>query len=118
MEKVYQQNWIDLPRDVRARLAQVFGLERTGITEVRDQTVVSDGYTNGDLQGITLDKMNQYIGSVETFPRAWEITLMKVKYELHPPTVEIGVGEVKEEKLEELKEEVKDESIKEKKKSK
>lgn len=115
MEKIYSQHWIDLPKQVRAKLVEVFGIERTGITEVRDQTVISDGFTNTDLQGITLDKMNQYIGSVETFPRAWELTLMKVNYELNPPMIEIGVGEIK---LEEVKEEIKNEPIKETKKSK
>lgn len=96
MEKIYSQNWVDLPKEVRQRLSEVFGIERTGITEVRDQTVISDGYTNTDLQAITLEKMEEYIGSKETFHRAWELTLAKVKYELNPPTIVIGEGELKD----------------------
>ena len=96
MEKVYQQHWIDLPKDVRQKLAEVFDIERTGITEIRDNTVISDGFTNKDLEAITLPKMTEYIGSDETFHRAWELTLMKVRSELNPPVMEIGVGSIED----------------------
>lgn len=89
-ERIYQQHWIDLPKDTRLKLAEVFGIERTGPTEVRDQTVISDGYSNSDLSAITLEKMNAYVGSDETFSRAWELTLAKVKFELNPPVVVVG----------------------------
>lgn len=92
MEKLYQQVWIDLPKETRDHLAKVFNIQKTGITEVRDQTVVSDGYTNLDLSVLTADKMSAYVGSPTgslTFSRLWEIVLSKVKYELHPPMMEI-----------------------------
>lgn len=81
--------WLSLPRATRDHLIEVFGLERSGVTEIRDQDVVSDGYTIDDLRKISLEKMTEYIGSEETFSRAWEITLAKVHAELNPPVAEI-----------------------------
>jgi hypothetical protein len=89
MEQIYSQHWVSLPKEVRVHLISVFGLVRTGVTEVINQEVKSDGFTNDDLKGITLEKMNGYIGSTETFARAWELTLSKVNSELHPPVGEI-----------------------------
>lgn len=110
-DKIYVQNWMSLSKEVRNHLMETFNIQRSGITEIRDQDVITDGVTNADLSVLTLDNLNEYIGSVETFPRAWEITLMKVHSELHPPTIEIGVG-----KISEVKEEINDEeSIKTKK---
>ncbi len=87
MEKIYQQVWIDLPKVTRQHLAKVFGLTPNGIAEIRDQFVVSDGYTNADLEGITKERMAVYVGSDASFSRLWELTLAKVKYELNPPIV-------------------------------
>ncbi len=89
-QQIYPQVWINLPKETRLHLVKVFGLERTGVTEIRDQEVVSDGFTVDDLKRITLEKMCEYIGSEETFGRAWEITLAKVHSELNPP-----IGEIK-----------------------
>lgn len=83
--------WIELPKEVKNRLIEVFQIPLTGITEIIDQRVVCDGHTGQDLMAITHDKMNAYIGSQETFLRAWELTLAKVKYELAPPPIEIGI---------------------------
>lgn len=85
MNKIYQQHWIELPNDIRKHLIGVFGIMKTGIAEVRDTTLISDGVTNNDLQVITEVKMQEYVGSKEAFPRLWELTLAKAKYELNPP---------------------------------
>lgn len=93
MERVYQQMWIDLPQETRNHLVKVFDIPRSGITEIRDQSVVSDGHTNNDLLSITAEKMAAYVGSpigALDFARLWTITLSKVKYELNPPVLEIG----------------------------
>ncbi len=84
-ERINQLHWISLPRETRHHLVKVFGLVPNGIAEIRDQIVISDGYTNSDLERITKEKMAEYVGSTESFPRLWELTLAKVKYELHPP---------------------------------
>lgn len=86
-----QQQWMLLDTPFKQKLVEVFSIVRTGASEIRDNHVVSDGYTQADLKAITLEKMNAYIGSEETsFLRAWEITLSKVNFELNPP-----VGEIK-----------------------
>lgn len=89
---VFVHTWMALPREIRGHLVDVFKIERTGISEIRDNEVISDGYSNIDLQAITLEKMNEYIGSTETsFPHAWEVTCSKAKGELYPP---IGLDQV------------------------
>lgn len=97
-EKVYTQEWVELPHEFRVKLAAVFGITKTGISEVRDQTLISDGTTMDDLKVITKEAMAEYTGSdpEDSFSHLWEVTLSKVKYELHPPTIEIGVGPVEE----------------------
>lgn len=79
------QLWMQLEKAIRSHLVSVFNIPRTGITEVRDDTVIADGYSVEDLKAISLAKMTEYIGSEETFPRAWEITCSKAKGEVYPP---------------------------------
>lgn len=92
-DRILVPHWVSLEKEVRQHLAKVFNLTATGIAEIRDQTVISDGYSNADLDKITAAKMAEYVGSNESFPRLWEITLAKVKYELHPP---VDLEEIKE----------------------
>lgn len=86
IEKLFQQQWIALPKDVRTQLISVFGLQRTGVSEVRDQTVISDGFTNADLEVVSKEKMAEYTGlPLETsFMQLLEQTLAKVHLQLHP----------------------------------
>lgn len=93
MEKLYVPNWMALSKETKDHLIKVFGLVKTGNSEIRDQEVVTDGFTNNDLEGITLSKMAEYTGSPasESFHRLWEVTLSKVKYELHPPIMDISL---------------------------
>ncbi len=93
-KNVYVQNWLQLSVEIRNHLRTIFDIPRTGITEVRDTSIISDGTTNEDLGTITVDKMEKYVGSKETFPRLWELTLAKAKYELHPPMNLMDVKEV------------------------
>lgn len=74
-----------LSREIREYLGHMWKIPRSGVSEIRDQEVVSDGHTYEDLSVITLDLMNRYIGSEETFARAWEVTIAKAFSELHPP---------------------------------
>lgn len=85
MQQIYPAVWMALKKDVQFHLIKIFGIVRTGVSEIRDQTVVSDGFTVEDLMKISHEKMTEYIGSEETFMRSWEITLAKVHAELNPP---------------------------------
>lgn len=99
-DKVLTQLWMALPRDERVLLAVQFDLRKTGITEVKDDQVVSDGFTQEDLQGITREKMVEYVGSDESFPRLWELTVAKARYEITPP-IQIGAAPFVTEKADE-----------------
>lgn len=92
---ITKDQWMLLDIPTKQKLVAVFGINKSGFSEVRDSIVVTDGYTQEDLKVITLEKMNEYIGSEEaTFLRAWEITLSKINFELNPPVAEIkGVNE-------------------------
>lgn len=89
--QVLPQLWMVLPNDIKLHLVTVFNIKKTGVSEIRDSEVVRDGYTADDLLVISLEKMTNYIGSEETFPRAWELTCMKAKYELSPPPIEMKI---------------------------
>ena len=84
-DKVPTALWMIQPQSVRNLLAKEFELSRTGYSEVRDQDLISDGFTASDLEGITSEKMEAYVGSHETFSRLWELTVMKAYSELNPP---------------------------------
>lgn len=94
-ERITVQQWMLLPREMRDLLALEFNIQRTGITEVRDDIVVTDGRSNEDLLAITNERMNLYIGSEETFHRAWEITIAKAHATLHPPLGEIKLPPIR-----------------------
>jgi hypothetical protein len=84
-DRVMTQIWMLLPVEKRRHLAHVFSVQKTGISEIRDSDVISDGHTNDDLSVITAEAMEAYVGSSETFPRLWELTIAKCHSELNPP---------------------------------
>ncbi len=89
------QLWMLLSRELRSFLAEKFNVVKTGPAEIRDQEVVSDGYTVQDLSVMSLEKLCNYIGKTETFPTAWELTVAKAKEEMNPPLkTESAVAEI------------------------
>jgi hypothetical protein len=79
------QLWMLQSKEIRAHIAKTFNLQRTGVTEIRDNELLTDGYCTKDLSEITAEKMAAYVGSNEDFPRLWELTVAKTRYELNPP---------------------------------
>ena len=92
MEHVYVQMWMSLPKEIRHQLIKDFNIERTGPAEIRDEHVITDGYTNSDLRVFTSESMEKYVGAPATFMRLWEITIAKARSIVNPPQVEVGVG--------------------------
>lgn len=86
--QIVPQLWMLVDREQRNHLAKVFGLVKTGVAEIKDQDVISDGFSQEDLKEITEARMIEYVGSTDSFPRLWELTVAKAKSELNPP---IGV---------------------------
>lgn len=86
-DRILTQIWMLQTPEIRTHLASVFDLTRNGASEIRDDYVVSDGYTYEDLAPITGVAMATYVGSEETFGRLWELTVAKAHYELNPPAL-------------------------------
>lgn len=86
-ERIYTKNWLDVPKDIREHLKKVFNIQRSGITEVRDNMIVSDGTTDDDLSVINKESMERYVGSSGEFYHLWKTTISKAKYELYPPQI-------------------------------
>lgn len=116
-DRVYQQHWISLPKEIREHLAVKLGVEKNGITEVRDETVISDGRTNNDLSVITQEKLEQYTWKKDlSFADLWNSAINQAEIELSPKLNEKPVEkEVEKEVLEEI---INDETDAKKKKSK
>jgi hypothetical protein len=91
--------WMFVPKDQRDHLVNVFGIKRTGVSEIKNEEIISDGYSNADLEGITKEKMEEYIGSeVDSFHRAWEVTLSKCRGELEEEPQDINKETKKDKK--------------------
>ena len=85
VERLLPAQFMHQPKEIRDYLAAMWKIPQTGITEIRDQDVISDGHTYADLAVITKQLMCDYVGSEESFGRAWELTCAKAHSELHPP---------------------------------
>jgi hypothetical protein len=97
-EKIFVQYWMTLPKDIRQHLAFVFNIPRTGITEIRDDVVLTDGHTNADLDCINADMLAAYTGEkpTEYFPRLWEIAIKRARKDLDAPTEDTVLAPVEE----------------------
>lgn len=89
-DRIVPQQWMLVPRVTREHLAHVFGVIKSGITEVHNETVVTDGRTIDDLAVITAPVMAEYVGSEESFGRLWELSVAKAHSELNPPVGMVG----------------------------
>ena len=78
------------PKEVRDYMGHMWKIPQTSASEVVDNVQVSDGHTYQDLAIITKELLCEYIGSDESFLRAWEISVSKAITELHPPEVVIS----------------------------
>lgn len=54
--------WVSLPPEIRLRLVKIFDIPRSAGTHVENGVVTTDGYTYQDLKGITVEKMNNFLG--------------------------------------------------------
>jgi hypothetical protein len=87
-EQILSVYWMLVPQTERTQLAKDFKMIASGHTEIRDSELITDGFTNEDLKAFTLEAMCEYIGSKETYMRAWELTVAKAHSIVNPP---IGV---------------------------
>ena len=78
-ERIYPLVWLAQSRGVREQLALDLKLPKTGLTEVRDQELISDGYSVYDLQNITVDALIGYVGKKKSFQELWEASVEKAQ---------------------------------------
>ncbi len=53
--------WVNLDSRIRVKLVEIFDIPRSGHTEVEDNKIITDGFTNTDLTAITIEKMQGYL---------------------------------------------------------
>jgi hypothetical protein len=62
-----QHVWLSLSQDTRRKIAELFGLTKSGQPMVNigayGAEVISDGYSVGDFVPITINKMNEILGT-------------------------------------------------------
>lgn len=88
-DRIVPQLWMLVSPAERLVIAASFTLPRSGITEIRDQDVVTDGYTIDDLQHLTAERMAEWVGEPAdtelSFSRLWELTVAKAHSIVMPP---------------------------------
>lgn len=87
MDYITIHQWLPLKKETKDKLKEIFYLRPTGMVEVEtDQfgkaTVKADGFTNTDLQVITVEKLIDFVGSAavnETIYDLWRRCVEKVE---------------------------------------
>lgn len=80
------QQWLTIPLKFRIDLAVLFSLHRSGTTVVEDNKVKSDGFSYEDLEGISLERMQEYVGTIEQdYFKLLDLTLIKMQNPPPPP---------------------------------
>ena len=60
-------SWASLSLATRNKIAETFGIKKTGPTEVFANTIKSDGYAIKDIETVlTLSALQKYLGTTET----------------------------------------------------
>ena len=73
---MYKQHWIGLPGEVRTALAGAFKMSRSERTEVFDNRIVSDGYSDEAIANISVKNMQDFlISKEETFSTLLTMTV-------------------------------------------
>ncbi len=89
---LYSQ-WTKLPISTRHTIAAVFGIRKTGSTEVANNQVVKDGYAIGDIESrITVDELQKYLATeVTEMAILWLMLVDKTEGRSLPPIIPVVV---------------------------
>lgn len=88
--QIYSGMWIRLPIEVKKRIAEIFGIKRSGASHVVDGMVQSDGYTDNDLSVLTIVNLQKELGSTDPdIFSLWNTMIKRTTEELTPKTVEV-----------------------------
>lgn len=59
---IHYSKWLSLPLTTRQKIAEVFGIEKKGPTEVFSNTIKSDGYAIQDIENaLSRETMSAYV---------------------------------------------------------
>lgn len=87
-QQMNTHDWVQLPIEVRAKLAEKFNIPRSGYTHVVGNKVETDGYTNENLAKMSIEALRAYTGAdSQDFTDLFKLTLIKIYEELKPPEV-------------------------------
>lgn len=79
--QIYIPYWMSLSKETRNKLIVIFSVPKTGVVEVINETVLTDGHNNIDLEVITIDKLKAYTGQLKgTFAELWEMAVEKAMH--------------------------------------
>lgn len=74
--------WLNLSIPTRSLLVQRFNIPKSGYTHVQDGQILTDGYTEQDLQVVTVERLQEYLESKETdFYKLLAQTVQKLEEE-------------------------------------
>lgn len=86
LPRLFTYDWLQLPNEVRLKLVEIFKIPRSGGAVIEDNRVITDGYTQIDLDTITTLAMQAYLDTDETdFAILFKAVLKKIEPELVPP---------------------------------
>lgn len=81
--QVNVHDWLQLPMETRVKIREMFKVPKSEGAWVENGMVRSDGTTYKDLQAITPEKMQAFLGSEETdFVKLFHATTAKVQEDL------------------------------------
>ena len=79
-------SWVSLPNEVRWRIRNIFNIPRSGVSDVVDFRIVSDGTTHEDIKVLTAPKMQEYLGTKEQdFHRLFDLVVARVIDQMSNP---------------------------------
>lgn len=58
--------WLKLSIPTRSLMIGQFNIPKSGFTHVQDGQILTDGYTEQDLQVVTVERLQEYLDSKET----------------------------------------------------
>lgn len=100
-------HWLSLPLLRRIEIANIFGIEKKGSTEVFNDTIKSDGYYIKDVEEkITVESLQKYLETTEpNFVVLWSLLLDRLdgKDIEIIDLVELAQPEIKEEVKKDVK---------------
>lgn len=72
--------WVSLPNETRQRIRHMFKIPQSGNVFVNDGRIETDGTTPEDFKVLTVERMQEYLGILETdFNKLFDFVVDKVE---------------------------------------